>query len=287
MPFDTTELDEEIVALIGDDRMVCNQRIVHSVRDFDKRSYRILDQPLPNLIVDDLKTGSWTVPELSEKYGVGREDIDDIVVGILKNCLYFIEEHKYIPRRVGRDERPGKRTFVRYSLLPIPIHARLFDITLGLSLLGWDEKICTYSDGIGYVPTDSILQEYCRFISDYWEIPQDKALSYFSRGDISFVTSRCGPLPVASNSALYQKIRENMSESPDFLRYQFTAMDFERFKKQFYSTLNQGFCSFSELQYCTLQLSDALTYQQSVKNREEVTDLERINDQLFRMLFLP
>ncbi|MDG6251460.1 hypothetical protein [Methanocalculus sp.] len=285
MPFHNSELDEDIVTLIENYRMVCNKRIIRSFTDFKIDSYRILDRPLPDMVIDDLKKGSWTVTELSVKYGVGKEDIDDILGNILKNCLYFIEEHKYIPRRVGRDERPGKRTNIRYSLIPIPIHARLFDITLGMSLLGWDEKI-RFHDNIEYVPADSIQQDYCEFISEYWEIPTDKVLRYFSKEDIDFVMSRCGPLPVMADSTFYQKIRENISESPDFLRYQFTAMDFERFKRQFDPILAEGIVSFSEMQYCAIQLCDALSYQRSISNTGEVKDLERINEELFEMFFI-
>jgi hypothetical protein len=280
-------IEEDISNLIEDDRMVCNQRIVRSLSDFNKNSFRILDRPLPDLVVDDLKAGSWTVTELSEKYGVIREDIDEILLNISKNSLYFIDEHKYIPRRVGRDERPGKRVFVRYSLIPIPIHARIFDVTLGMSLLGWDEKIRARSNIIREISPDNIIDDYSRFTSDYWRIPLDKVSNYFSGVNVYFIMSRCGPLPLVSKSAFYQKIRENLSESPEFLRYEFTNMDFERFKQQFYPILTEGVSSFSEIQYAVLQLSDALNYQRSVANREEVDDLERINEELFEMLFVP
>jgi len=284
MPFHNSELDEEIVALIENYRIVCNKRIVHSYTDFKIDSYRILDRPLPDMVIDDLKAGSWTVMELSEKYGVGKEDIDDILGNIMKNCFYFIDRHKYIPRRVGRDERPGKRTNIRYSLIPIPIHARLFDITLGMSLLGWDEKI-RFHDYIEYIPADSIKQDYCKFVSEYWGIPIAKVLRYFSRENTEFIMSRCGPLPVTADSVVYQTIRENISESPYFLRYQFTVMNFERFKRQFDPILAEGIVSFSEMQYCAIQLGDALRYQRSIKNKGEVKDLERINEELFEIFF--
>lgn len=280
-----SEIEGDISNLIEDDRMVCNQRIVRSLSDFNKNSFRILDRPLPDLVVDDLKTGSWTVPELSEKYGVIRENIDELLLNISKNSLYFIDDQKYIPRRVGRDERPGKRVFVRYSLIPIPIHARIFDITLGMSLLGWDEKIRAHSDIIREISPDNIIDKYSLFTSDYWGIPLDKVSNYFSEVDVSFIMSRCGPLPLVSKSPLYLKIRENLFESPEFLRYQFTNMDFERFKQQFYPILTEGVSSFSEIQYAAIQLSDALNYQRSVVNGDEVNNLEAINEELFEMFF--
>ena len=74
----------DINFLLVDMRVVCNQRIVRTLSEFDKTSYRILDSPIDELILDDLKSGAWTTEELSDKYGIDHQQIDDLIHYVTK-----------------------------------------------------------------------------------------------------------------------------------------------------------------------------------------------------------
>ena len=272
----------DINFLLADMRVVCNQRIVRTLSEFDKTSYRILDSPIDELILDDLKSGAWTTEELSDKYGIDHQQIDDLIHCITKKQEDL--ESGYLLRRVGRDERKGHRTKIRYSLIPIPLQARIFDPTLGLSLHKWypllNENLPDYAFEN---QDDELFTGYSQFISESWDVPVEKIEKYLYQEDVFFINTIFGPLPVIIKDEIYGEIRETLHEKENFVRFGFINCNFQKFVGKFHYLLATGFSSVTSLQWYNLQLYDAMTYFHYMEDKEKVAKLEVIQKQLFNI----
>jgi len=272
----------DIKFLLADLRVICNQRIVRTLSEFDKTSYRILDSPIDELILDDLKSGAWTIEELSNKYGIEHRQIDDLVHYVIKK--QDVLDLGYLPRRVGRDDRKGHRTKIRYSLIPIPLQARIFDPTLGISLHNWYSLLNENFPEYAFENQDDILfTSYSRFISESWDVPVEKVEKYLYQEDVFFVNTIFGPLPVILKDEIYHEIRESLHEEENMVRFSFINCNFQKFIGKFHFLLSTGFSSVTNLQWYNLQLYDALTYFHHVGEMEKIEKLEIIQEQLFNI----
>jgi hypothetical protein len=272
----------EIEDLLADLRVVCNQRIVRTLSEFDETSYRILDSPIDELILGDLKSGAWTIEELTNKYGIDHKQIEEFVHYIGKK--QDILDSGYLPRRVGRDERKGHHTKIRYSLIPIPLQARIFDPTLGLSLHNWysllDENLLEY---VFEYQDDELFTGYSRFISKSWDVPIEKVENYMNQDDVFFISTIFGPLPIIIKDEIYHDIRRTLHEQENLVRLGFTNCNFQKFVDKFQYFLSTGFSSVTNLQWYNLQLYDALTYFRHMEDKEKIEELEIIQEQLFNI----
>jgi hypothetical protein len=272
----------DIEFLLADLRVISNQRIVRTLPEFDKTSYRILDSPIDELILGDLKSGAWTIEELSNKYGVDHKQIDDLVHYIGKN--QDVLKSGYLQRRVGRDERKGHQTKIRYSLIPIPLQARIFDPTLGLSLHNWysslDENLLEY---VFENQGDELFSSYSRFISESWDVPFEKVENYMNQDDVFFISTIFGPLPIIIKDEIYHQVRRTLHEKENMVRLGFINCNFQKFVGKFKYLLSTGFSSMIILQWYNLQLYDALTYFRHADDKKKIEELEVIQEQLFNI----
>jgi len=274
--------NNDIEYLLADLRVICNQRIVRTLSEFDKTSYRILEFPIDELILGDLKSGAWTIEELSKKYGIDHNQIDDLVHYVTKK--QDVLDSGYLLRRVGRDERKGHRTKIRYSLIPIPFQARIFDPTLGLSLHNWysllNENLSEYTFEN---QDDELFTGYSRFISESWNVPVEKVENCLYQDDVFFISTIFGPLPFIINNDIYHQVRKTLHEQENMVRLGFTNCNFQKFVSKFQYLLSTGFSSVTSLQWHNLQLYDALTHFHHVEDVEKIEELEIIQEKLFNI----
>ena len=87
----------EIRRLINSYQIISDEKIVLSMSEFNPSSYRILEEPLPVLLTNDLMSGSWTKQALSEKYGLQIPIINQYVNQLMRD--YSILDIGYLPKR--------------------------------------------------------------------------------------------------------------------------------------------------------------------------------------------
>lgn len=273
----------EIKDLIYSQQIISNGHLVNHLNDFDPQSYRILDRPFLQLLVDDLIAGSWTIEELASKYGVEKDDVRTILLPLMNNIAAF--DGGYIPRRITLDDPEGNRNQHRYSYIPIPIQARIFDPTLGFSLLGWSEFL--KNEGIAVnTPDDDQKMAYFKNLTSYWEIPEDKILNYLDSEGMLFVDTVYGPLPVLTNQSLYQQIREKFTEDANVLAKKYNNRNLKKDYEYYRALLNQGPGSIPDFQYCVVTLCDTLNYCRSYDLQNEYKQFQAINRCLLKMITL-
>jgi len=269
--------------LIAELRIICNHRIVKSGSDWDPTSYRILQEPIDESIIADLIGGPWTVPELAEKYGIERNDIDDILHMLIKH--QDLLEIGYLARRVGWDERPGHNTYVRYTVRPVPFEARIYDLFFGCSLLDWHSHILSEID---IVPVDtgeftSIIQNLC----EIWQMPLTKVLDSLEERDSLCIQSIFGPVPFSKDCKIYENIQHSLDEDPELLKYSYFRLNFQNFIND-YRALNHRhieLMSIFDIQRYVIRLHDAITYCSHYEDARTLKKLLTQKRRLFNLFF--
>ncbi|HQK82959.1 MAG TPA: hypothetical protein PLK24_03370 [Atribacter sp.] len=269
--------------LIADLRIICNNKIVRTISEWDPTSYRILQEPIDELIISDLIGGPWTVSELSEKYGIERDEIDDILHIMRKN--QDLLEFGYVARRVGWNSSPGHNRDVRYSLIPIPFEARIYDLFLGNSLLDWHSDILSETN---VVPVDrgeftAILQKLC----EIWQMPLTKVMESLEEKDSHSVQSIYGPIPFSTDPQNYENIRDTLSEDPNLLRFSFTNLNFQNFINDVKTLNRRKIMSLSvfDIQRYVIMLHDAIVYCSHFGQTDFLKKLLTQKRRLFTLLF--
>jgi len=275
--------EQQIQDLIYSQQIISNGRLASDSKKFDPNSYRILERPFSQLLIDDLIAGSWTIEELASKYGVEKDDVRNILHPLMKNVAAF--DGGYIPRRMALDDPEGNHNQYRYSYIPIPIQARIFDPTLGFSLLGWSDIL---KDEVIIVNTPDEDQKiaYFKNLTSYWEIPEDKILNYFNSEEMLFVDTVYGPLPLLTNQSLYQQMREKFTEDANVLARKYGTRNLKTDYEYYRALLNQGPGSIPDLQYCVVTLCDTLNYCLSYDLPNEYKQFQEINRYLLKMITL-
>jgi hypothetical protein len=275
--------EKQIRNLIFDRQIVSNGRLVTQYEHFNPDSFRILDQPLAILITDELIHGSWTIDELAEKFGIDNNDVRSVLLPLMSDPSAF--EGCYIPRRTGRDEREGHRVNTRYSYVPIPINARIFDPTLGFSLLGWRSLLKEFNPILFISTTSELDKQYCEKISSFWEIPTQKVIDYYSKEKLCFIPSVYGIFPVIERDEIYTSIKKKVEEDPDLLSNRFRRRNLEKERLMFEQYLMQGPGTIPELQFLVVLLYDILSFCSNKGSEGEYKEFSKINFAIFQMVF--
>ncbi len=275
--------EKQIRELILDRQVVSNGRLVTQYELFNPVSYRILDQPLAILLTDELIRGSWTIEEFAKKIGINNNDVRSVLLPLMSDPSPF--EGGYIPRRTGRDDRDGHRVNARYSFVPIPINARIFDPILGFSLLGWRSVLIKYDSSLFISSTSELEKQYCEKISSFWDIPYQKVINYFSKEKVRFIPSVYGILPVLESDEIYSSIKKKIEEPCDLLSNRFRRRQLEKEYLKFVRYLMQGPGTIPELQYLIVSLYDILSFCSNGKFENEYIKFSDISFNLFQMVF--
>lgn len=269
--------------MINSQQVVSNGRLVSHFEKFDPNSYRILERPLSQLLIDDLIAGSWTIEEFVSKYGIDKQDIRNVLNPLMDDASVF--EEGYIPRRIIPNDQNGHRTRYRYSFIPIPIQARIFDPSLGFSLLKWSDILQDEDIPIS-APYEVKKEDYFQNLTSYWGIPEDKILNHFNSEKTLFVNTVYGPLPVLSNPILYQQILDKFTQSTETLAQKSYKRIFSTEYRYYWAFLNQGPGSITDLRYCVVKLHDILEYCREHTLVQEYRRFQEINRNLLKMITL-
>lgn len=266
-------------------QLVSNNRLVVPEQVSEIESYRVLDKPIYELLIDDLKTSSWTIDELSRRYGLAKEDIREPLMIALRDPVFIAEG--FVPRRVGSVKRNGKGRNVQYALLPIPIEARIFDITLGLSLLHFDSLLTQHADQLQFLPYTEGLDAFRETVADCWNIRQEKVDRFIDKQDADCILSALGPLLIPKDRGVYEKIRNKLFEEETLLVHRFTRKKIDEDIEKFRQIFSEGFFDFTDVHNTVIALSDLTRFCKYSSRMSEHAELLKISEDFFCSLFIP
>lgn len=265
-------------------QLVSNNRLVLPEQISELESYRVLEKPIYELLIDDLKTSSWTIDELSRRYGIAKEDIREPLMIAMRDPVFVAEG--FVPRRVGRVKRNGKGRNVQYALLPIPIEARIFDVTLGLSLLHFDSLLIQHVDQLQFLPHTEGLDAFRETVAECWDIREDKIDQFISKQDVNCILSALGPLFIPNDGGIYDRIRNKLFEEEKLLVPRFTRKKINKDIKKIRRKFSEGFFDFTDVHSTVIALSDLTRFCKYSDRMSEHAELLKISEDFFYSLFI-
>jgi hypothetical protein len=265
-------------------QLVSNNRLVLPEQISELESYRVLEKPIYELLIDDLKTSSWTIDELSRRYGIAKEDIREPLMIAMRDPVFVAEG--FVPRRVGRVKRNGKGRNVQYALLPIPIEARIFDVTLGLSLLHFDSLLIQHVDQLQFLPHTEGLDAFRETVAECWDIREDKIDQFISKQDVNCILSALGPLFIPNDGGIYDRIRNKLFEEEKLLVPRFTRKKINKDIKKIRRKFSEGFFDFTDVHSTVIALSDLTRFCKYSNRMSEHAELLKISEDFFYSLFI-
>lgn len=284
----------ELKKLVRDMRVLSGRHIV-SPNDPPTESYRILPQPLQELIIEELVKSPLSTRGLSKIYGVDEKEIKHLLFNLTNDSRLLLKG--YVVRRVGRIkvDNVGMPEYL-YNIVSIPIEARIYDPTLGLSLLAWDKRIEMNSSQIEVFNGHDIFEEYRDKLIDYWQIPAEKIDEYYVYDKVKFIGSSIGPLPYIEDSDLYHRIRARFIEDKKTLsNFRFNLRNIEKTLDNFLEFIDSG-CgiindeiNIPDIQHYVIKLADMHHFCREHQNNgyhEHLKKVERINELFFNNIFL-
>ena len=265
-------------------QLVSNNRIVLPEQVSEIESYRVLDKPIYELVTDDLKTSSWTIDELSRKYGIAKEDIREPLMIAMRDPVFVAEG--FVPRRVGNVKRNGKGRNVQYALLPIPIEARIFDVTLGLSLLHFDSLLTQHANQLQFLSNTGGLDAFRETVAECWDISKQKVDRFINTQDADCILSALGPLFIPKDRGVYEKIRNKLFEEETLLVHRFTRKKIDEDIEMIRGKFSEGFFDFTDVHNTVIALSDLTRFCKYSDRMSEYAELLNISEDFFYSLFI-
>ncbi len=279
------EDSQDLRKLAYNRQLVSNNRFVLPEQVSTLDGYRVLEKPIYELLIEDLKTSSWTVDELSRKYGIVKEDVREPLMIAMRDPVFITEG--FVPRRVGTAKRNGKGRNVQYALLPIPIEARIFDVTLGLSLLRFDSLLAQHANQLQFLSHAEGLDTFREIVADCWDIHEEKIDRFISKHDADCILSALGPLFIPKDRGVYDKIRNKLFEEESLLVSRFTRKKIDRDIENFRRKFSEGFFDIGDMHVTVIALSDLTRFCKYRNRMSEHSELLRISESFFCSLFIP
>ena len=278
----------EIRRLINSYQIISDEKIVLSMSEFNPSSYRILEEPLPVLLTNDLMSGSWTKQALSEKYGLQIPIINQYVNQLMRD--YSILDIGYLPKRTRANGAAEKKSTLYYSYVPISTHARIFDPTFGFSMLNWFERFdWDYGENLAF-PTDELNNVYAEQVAGYWNLPKDKVLKtldkYQQRRVLKYCMSNYGLLPIINDKGLYSSIKNQLSDDGNTIYMKYIHRKEEKEYEYLANIISTGNLSISKIEECAIYLYNSLSHFAS-RDQEWYEKYQDLNEQLFLAVFMP
>jgi len=267
-------------------RLVVNQEIIRGLPLPPIRSYKILHGPLSEILIFDLLDSGKTISQLSNGFDINQREIRKELAAILTRQTLL--EEGLIMRRSNWTTliEPEKPEFV-YSVIPLPLEAKIFDILLGFSLLYWTQFVYSFEDTLEKIPEEDVIQPFKELCCDYWEIPEHTFNDVYQKFKPQFFNSTFGPLPVIDPPSEYDSIKDLICNS-DTLALQ-PPLDASRVNKKIKDLeiiIRGGFESLVEVQFCVIALIDVLRVCEKNKWDSDIKKIDRLNEQLFKKIFL-
>jgi hypothetical protein len=266
-------------------RLVVNNEIVRALPIPPIQSFKILDGPLSEILVNDLLEKGKTISQLSKKIEVSPDDIKKELTGLITRQTLL--EDGFIIRRSDWTTiiEPKKSEFV-YSVIPIPMEAKIFDLLLGFSLLNWGHYFQSFEKNMEIIPAEEVIESFRELCCDFWEISEETFNEIYQIFNPQFVNSIFGPLPVIRSPSMYESIRDTICNS-DTLALQLPLKD-DRINDKIAEieiSIQCGFGTLAEVEYCVIALMDVMKVCEKNKWKSDVKHIQQLNEELFRKIF--
>ena len=275
----------DLEELVRNHQIVVKGRIVKSVDDLGTGPYRILTRPLREILIDDLKKGSCSFRDLADRHTLSQEDIRHEIKSLIRS--EHLPEQGYVIGRSGHRRRTKTQgSEYVYSLIPVPVKARIFDPFLGFSLLDWTRFLALPGNEPHLVPVHEVMAAYRDLVHAVSGIPYTTIEAHLSRSSCIFIGSTFGPVPVLTRSAAYLEIFSSLTGGDELaLQVPLSDAEMERKIREIEAFIRHGPGNLSEIQQYVLALSDMLRSCGKDERRQYLDRLEFLNEQFFRKLF--
>lgn len=297
LPISLKQLDEIICAyhdvkgnpgldhLIGNHQLVLKDRIVKSMDDLGTGPYRILKRPLREILINDLQKERCSIDDLADRHTLSQDDIRHEIVLLIRS-EHLLEQGYVIGRSGHRRRTKTQSSRCMYSLIPVPVKARIFDPFLGFSLLDWTRYLALPENELHLVPVHEVLAAYRDLIHTISGIPYTTIEAYLSKYHCIFIGSTFGPVPVLTRSAAYRKIFVSLTrrDNPE-LQVSLSDREMERKIREIEAFVIHPPDNLTEIQQHVLALSYMLRSCRKDENSQYLDRLEFLNEQFFRILF--
>jgi hypothetical protein len=279
----TPSLDD----LIRNRRLITRGRIVQSLDDIGTGPWHILDGPLTEVLVNDLKNGDCSFRDLANRHHLPVEDIRSEIRSLIHSDLFL--EQGYVISRSGHRIRTGTKGFgYTYRLISLSVKARVFDPFLGFSLLDWTRFLALPGGEPHLVPVHEVIVAYRDLVHAISAIPYETIDAYLSRNDYVFISSAFGPLPVLTRSTAYHEIIASLTggdETP--LPPPLRDDEMEREIRKIEAFILHRPRSLTGIRQTVLALFELLRSCRNDDTGRWPGRLESLNEQFFRALFCP
>jgi len=266
-------------------RLVVNNQIVRALPIPLIQSFKILEGPLSEILVNDLLESGKTVSQLSKKFEVSPVDITKELIDLITRQTLL--EDGFIIRCSDWTTiiEPKKPEFV-YSVIPIPMEAKIFDLLLGFSLLNWGQYFQSFGKNMEIIPAEEVIESFRALCCDFWEISEETFNEIFQIFNPQFVNSIFGPLPVIHSPSMYESIRDTICNS-DSLALQPPLKEDRISDKiaEIEMSIQCGFGTLAEVEYCVIALMDVMRVCEKNKWKSDVEHIQHLNEELFRKIF--
>jgi hypothetical protein len=272
-------------------RLISNKRVVSEgqlVRDPNSKivSYRLLDKPLNDLMNEDLKKNPWSAIELSKRYGIATQGINEELRYIKEDaCLH---RAGYYLRIVDKKFNPCDGHIYSYQLVSIPFESRILDPLLGFSLLGWQQYTKPHNNTIQW---EKDYQKYTKKLSLYWGLSTELFKLLREKPNISFANTIMGPIPVIEDPSILELVRNRLGPNARIQdHFKYSEGNIIRMLYESHDMMSKipTICSMGalyQIQKYSLSLSDLIDYCDFKDKRRELELARKINSIFFKTIF--
>lgn len=266
--------------LVDDGHVVVNGEIANTIPSATSRGgVFVFDEPVTDLVVDQLKGAQYTANEIEPEFPIGKEEITDLFGWMKYQPLDLLADH-YGVLRVADTEG----TEYVYTVEVVPFQARCIDPTLSGYLLDADDDNPISRPTISTERDHGAFEEYLEQSTKYWDIPRDELKTQLNQ-DAGFAMSTLGPLAVATEFPDSERIIDRFKSVAD--SYQRKRHDVNRVKKNisFHKACCRRNPSLAAFQSFSLYLFDVNQYA-TIENDHQLRELvAQGGEVLYRCLY--
>jgi hypothetical protein len=276
-----------IPKLIEYHRLIVNSEIVRELPIPKIKTYKILDRPLLEILLTELMESGQTISQLSKKHGIVQADIRRELFSIMKKQT-LIEDGLLIRRSNWVTIIEPQNPENVYSIIPIPLEAKIFDPLLGFSLLNWVQFIHDFEESLEKIPQEDVFDSYRELCCEYWEMTTEKFNEIFQKFSSQFINSIFGPIPVITSASQYESINEIISDTDTaVLQLPFNEHIIEKKIQEIEIFIQSGFGTIPEVEYCVIALMDVMRVNESAKINQKwyIKKINKLNERLFQKIF--
>ncbi len=271
--------------LIEEHRLLVNDTIFLPSYTQKITQYHVLEKPLKELLIEDLKNKRCSISDLAEKYEIKKQDIQNEITALIKEKSLF--ELGFILKRFPQTlSQEQKNVEYAYSIIPIPLKAKLFDPFLGFSLLDWNSYLSELENEIHILDKTEVIEEYINLIHTYWDIPFDVVEEHLSPTEFRFIDSILGPVPLIITPLQMNQISDLITEN-ETVGFQLPIDNdiIRKIEGYIRKAIKKEFSDIIQIQYCVISLAEAKKFSRVTNQIALFDELNTLNKSFFTKLF--